>query len=639
MPTSASSARILFDAFEVDLRSAELRKHGVKIKLHQQPFQVLTMLLERPGEIVTREELQRRLWPSDTFVDFDVGLNSAIKKLREALHDSAENPRFIETLPRRGYRFIGAIGGPLKDESSLVSSTPALKETGHDSVEQKTRTTTSKPLGRWLRGGCAALALVLVFWVFRADFGQWRHILKPATPVRIRSIAVLPLENLTGDAAQDYFVDGMTEAVITDLAQISSLKVISRTSIMRYKGTKKSLPEIGKELNVDGIVEGAVVRSGERVRVDAQLIEANTDRHIWASTYERNLGDVIALQNEVAGAVANEVQVKLTPQEQTHLLRADSVDPQTYELYLKGRYFWSKRGDDSIRKSIDYFRQAIQQSPNYALAYAGLAEAYVVRFDLSPQEKYSAVKTAARRALEIDDNVAEAHNALAASLFWYDWDWTGAEKEFQRALALNPNYAQVHQWYGQLQKALGRKSWQDEVLRAGELDPLSVLDSGGGWYLESGQYDRALELIHKKLELYPNAPVLYSTLGKVYLRKQMYQEAIANAQKSVELSAAQPGYLSELGYTYAILGKRKEALQVLQQLTLLSKRRYVSPYDIAEIYAGLNEKDSAFLWLDRALAEHSPALVFLKSSTFIEMDNLRSDPRYAELERRVGLPL
>jgi TolB-like protein/Tfp pilus assembly protein PilF len=505
----------------------------------------------------------------------------------------------------------------------------------HDSAEPKTRTATSRPLGRWLRGGFVALALVLVFWLVRGDIGQWRHILRPATPVRIRSIAVLPLENLTGDAAQEYFVDGVTEAVITDLAQISSLKVISRTSIMRYKGTKKSLPDIGKELNVDGIVEGAVVRSGERVRVDAQLIEANTDRHIWASTYERNLGDVIALQNEVARAVANEVQAKLTPQEQAHLLRADSVDPQTYELYLKGRYFWSKRGDDSVRKSIDYFRQAIQRSPNYALAYAGLAEAYVVRFDLSPQEKYSAAKAAARRALEIDDNLAEAHNALAASLFWYDWDWTGAEKEFQRALALNPNYAQVHQWYAQYLRTMGRQDLAvEELKRAEELEPLSHFSGGSGRYGQ--QYDLIIEHARKELELDPSFFRAYSTLGEVYALRGMYQDSVAAYQKALDLSGGSPNVLAGLGYTYAVWGKRSEALKNLRELKELSKHKYVRPYAIATIYVGLGEKDLALAWLQKAVADRSIPLPFLKTDE--EFASLRSDPRYRELLNRIGLP-
>ena len=634
-----ASARIRFDTFEVDLRSGELRRHGIKIKLHQQSFQILVTLLECPGEVVTREQLQRKLWPSDTFVDFDVGLNSAVKKLREALRDSAEDPRFVETLPRRGYRFVGSIDKRSPQELVASASGPVIEEKTAGELEQKKPRTPSKTHPRLiLLSAASGIVLLVLSWTL-IKTGNWRQRIWPATPVHIHFLAVLPLDNLSGDPGQEYFADGMTDALITDLAQISSLKVVSRTSTMRYKGTKKTLPEIGRELNVDGIVEGAVVRSGERVRIDAQLIEASTDRHLWAKSYERDLGDTIGLQNEVARAIANEVGVKLTPQEQAHLLRADSVDPKTYELYLKGRFLWNKQSTDSTRKSIEYFQQAIQRSPNYALAYAGIADAYVVRDDIPPQEQYSAAKAAARQALEIDDDLAEAHSALAASLLFYDWDWAGAEKEFQRALALNSNCAEAHQWYGQLQKALGRKNWPDEVKRAGELDPLSLVNAGGGWYIEDGQYDQALELTRKKLDLYPNAPTLYAVLARVYIRKQMYQQAIANAQKSVAFSGREPQYLSNLAYAYSIAGKRNEALHILQQLTLLSKRTYVSAYEIAKIYAGLGEKDLAFHWLDKALIEHSSNLVFLTRPTLVEMDNLRSDPRYAELVRRVGLPL
>jgi TolB-like protein/DNA-binding winged helix-turn-helix (wHTH) protein/Flp pilus assembly protein TadD len=643
MAAPTPSERVRFGVFEADLRSGELRKQGGKIKLHHQPFQVLTMLLEHPGEVVTREELKSKLWPFDTFVDFDVGLNSAVKKLRDALGDSAEIPRYVETLPRRGYRFIGSLSNASTSKAEPAAGVPGrvIEEkspAASEEAESKVPAV-SGPRSRWMLWAPAAALVGLLVLLVGFDAGSWREkLLARATPIHIRSIAVLPLENLSGDPAQEYFTDGMTDALITNLAQISSLKVISRTSVIRYKGSKKSLPEIGRELNVDGVVEGAVVRSGERVRVDAQLIEVKTDRHLWASVYERNLGDIIALQSEVARAIANEVQVKLTSHEEAHLHRVESVDPQTYELYLKGRYFWNKRDEVSLRKSIDYFQQAIQRSPNYALAYAGLAEAYVVRPDVAPQDSYSAAKTAARRALEIEDGLAEAHNALAASLFWYDWDWAGAEREFQRALAVNPNYAQAHQWYGQFQKAMGRKNWPDEVKRAGELDPLSLVNAGGGWYIESGQYDLALELTRKRLELYPNAAVLYAALGKVYARKQMYQEAIANTQKSVTLSGGEPRFLSALGYTYAIAGKRKEALGILRQLTLLSKSTYVSSFAIASIHAGLDQKDLAFNWLQKAVAEHSRELVLLKSPTLVEMDNLRSDPRYAELERQVGLP-
>lgn len=634
---------VRFGDFELRLSSAELIKFGLKIRLQEQPFQILVMLLGRPGGVVTREELRAKLWPGDkTFVDFEVGLNSAVLRLRNALGDTAEHSRFIETVPRRGYRFIATLEEPEAiSEAAAQNFTPVEDSPPSPAVEQKVLEVAAQPVAHphekklWIPRTAAAAAIVAVVVVL--NWNTWRqHSLARSTSPHIQSLAVLQLDNLTGDPGQNYFVEGMTEELTTDLAKISALRVISRTSAMQYKNTNKTLPQIAKELDVDAVIEGSVERSGQRVRIVAQLLDARNDKHLWADSFERDQRDVLTLNDDVARAIAQEVKAKLTPPEEVSLQRTESVDPETYALYLKGRYFWNQRGEDPVRKSINYFQQAIRRSPNYALAYAGLAEAYVVS-SAAPQEAFSAAKAAARRALELDDSLAEAHNALAVSLFWYDWDWTGAEKEFQRALALNPNYAQAHQWYGQLQKALGRKSWIDEVKRAGELDPLSVSDWGSGWYFENGQYDVLLERTRKKLELYPNAPSLYSTLSMAYLRKQMYREAIENAQKSVALSAEEPRYLAGLARVYASTGKRKEALQIIEQLTLLPKRRYISPFDIATIYADLGENDLAFRLLDKALAEHSPGLVRLKNPAVFE--TLHSDPRYAELERRVGLPL
>lgn len=608
-----------FGAYELDTKQGELRRSGVRLPLQGQPLQILELLLLSPGQLVSRERFREALWPNGTFVDFDDGLNTCVRRLRQTLNDDAENPRFIETLPKRGYRFVGTVETiPEPDQDLIVQTLPPIKPS------------TLKPRRHLLLPIGVAIAL-LVLAATSVILQNRSH----TATFKIRSLAVLPLENLSHDPEQEYFTDGMTDALITDLAQISSLRVISRTSTSHYKGTNRPLPEIAKELNVDGIVEGTVLRSGDRVRVDAQLIEANTDRHVWASSYERNLGDVIALQNEVARAVANEVQVKLTPQEQAHLLRTDSVDPQTYELYLRGRYFWSKRGKDSIRKSIDYFQQAIQRSPNYALAYAGLAEAYVVKYDVSPQEQYSAAKAAARRALEIDDNLAEAHNALAASLFWYDWDWAGAEREFQRTLALNPNYAQAHQWYAQYLRTLGRQELAvEELKRAEELEPLSHFSGGSGRY--GRQYDLIIEHARKELELDPSFFRAYSTLGEAYALKGMYQDSVAAYQKALDLSGGSPNVLAGLGYTYAVWGKRSEALKNLRELKELSKHKYVRPYNIALIYVGLGEKDGAFAWLQKAAADRSIPLPGLKMDE--ELASLRSDLRYQELLDRIGLP-
>jgi TolB-like protein/DNA-binding winged helix-turn-helix (wHTH) protein/Tfp pilus assembly protein PilF len=641
MTTSTPSKRVRFGVFEVDLRSGELHKHGVKIKLHHQPFHVLAILLEHPGDVVTREELKSKLWPFDTFVDFDVGLNSAVKKLRDALGDSAEIPRYVETLSRRGYRFIGSLGDASSSRGEHAPGVPGrvvVEQSAAASEGVVTEVPAVSGVSRrwmlWTTSGVLAGLLVLLVGF---DVGSWREkLLARATRVHIRSIAVLPLENLSGDPAQEYFTDGMTDALVTELAQISSLRVISRTSVMRYKGTRKPLPDIAKELNVDGIVEGSVVQSAERVRVNAQLIEAATDRHLWASMYERSPGDVVILQSEVARAIANAIQVQLTPQEHARLTRVQPVDPQAYEAYLKGRYFWNKRTDVAVRKSIDYFQLAIQRDPNYPLAYAGMAEAYIVRDDVSPEEQFSKAKATAKIALQMDDGLADAHNAMAMSLFHYDWDWAGAEREFQRALALNPNYAQAHQWYGQYLRAMGRQnSAMAEIKRAQELDPLSLVIGGGsGQY--GTQYDLMIESNRKKLELDANFAGAHLGLGRAYALKGMYQDAIAEIQKGVNLSGGAPNYLSFLGYTYGVWGKRNEARKILLQLSQLSKRKYVSPYEIGLVYVGLGEKDMAFDWLQKAVADRSIPLVPLKDGK--EMASLRSDPRYAELLSRIGLP-
>ena len=630
-----------FGIFEADLRSHELRKRGVKVKLQEQPFQVLSTLLEHPGKVVSREELRRRIWPSDTFVDFDNGLNGAVNRLREALGDSAVSPRFVETLPRQGYRFLAALedATPVVEPGVLPKNGAGQAEAAlpgqpaNDARLARPKVLPSRVVWGLVFFAVAGLALLV------PNLVSLRHGAPGMTlPPTIHSIAVLPLENLSHDPEQEYFADGMTDALITDLAQIGSLKVISRTSVMRYKSTRKPLPEIAKELNVDGIVEGVVVQSNERVRVDAQLIEANTDRHFWARSYERSLGDVVALQSEIARAIANEIQVKLTPEEQARLLRTRPVDPQTYELYLRGLYFLGKRGyaADTVRKSIDYFQQAIQRDPNYAPAYAGMAGAYIVRGDLSPKEKFQKARAMAEKALQLDEDLAEAHVVLTGPLALYDWDWAGAEKEFQRAIALNPNCAGAYHAHAQWLKALGRKDWTAENTRAHELDPLSGF-LGPDYYFASGQYDLAIEAMRKRLEIDPNSAGAYLGLGRAYERKGMYQEAIAQSQKGVSLSGGNPGSLASLGYTYALSGKRVEARKILKQLAQLSKRRYVSPYSIAMIYVGLGEKDLAFDWLEKALADRSSELVF-SLRIDARMDTLRSDPRYAELLRRMGLP-
>ncbi len=646
MDESSRVPRIMrFGAFEADLQAGELRKHGLRIKLQEQPFEILAILLQNPGELVLREDLRQRLWPADTFVDFDHSLNRAINKLRDALGDSAENPRFVETLPRRGYRFIAPVNETAPGAGHTSPPLHPVSATAEPAVVsvEKLRAEVRAAFGvhRWRKIALVAIAFgAILALLVVLNTGGWRQRLwEPSGPKPIQSIAVLPLENLSGDPTQEYFVDGMTEALITDLAQISALRVISRTSVMRYKGTKKSLPEIARELNVDAVVEGAVVQSGGRVRISGQLLHAATDRHLWAKSYERDLSNVVALQGEVARDIAHEIRVKLTPQEQGRLSSAHAVVPEAHEAYLKGRYYWNKRTPEGIKKALEYFQQAVEKDPGYALAYAGLADAYTVlsfNSDTPPGESYPRAKAAASKALEIDDTLAEAHASLGFTLRNYDWDWPGAEREFQRAIQLSPNYAWARQGYAGYLSLLGRHTEAlTEAKRAQAQDPLSLIITSllGRYYYHARQYDQAIEQCRKALEIDPNFWVAHLFLGKAYERKALYEEAIAEFQKagSVTIEAS-----TDIGYVYAVSGHRHEALKVLDKLTQLSKRRYVPSYHIARIYAGLGEKDEAFAWLEKAYAQRDGWLNWLRVDP--TLDSLRSDPRFTSLLRRVGLP-
>jgi len=571
--SSSGPQVVRFGVYEVDLRAGELRKQGLRIRLPDQPFQVLAILLEHPGEVITREELQKRLWPDGTFVDFEQGLNAAVKRLREALGDSAESPHFIETLPRRGYRFCG----------SLATS-----------------------------------------------------------PSHIESIVVLPLENLSRNPEQDYFAEGLTEALITSLAKIGALRVTSRTSAMRYKKSDKSLPQIARELNVDAVVEGTVQRSGERVRISAQLLHAPTDTHLWAESYDRDMRDVLALQAELAQAIAREVQIKLTPQEQAHFAHLRPVDPEAYEAYLKGRYYWNMRSGEGFAKAVQYFQQAIAKDPRYAVAYAGLADSFSVLGALcliSPDDGCGKAKGLALQALEMDPGLAEAHASLAWATMWYDYDFVVAEKEFDRSIELNPRYATARAWFGIALAVMGRfEEAYTELKRAIRLDPHSSaihFASGfGSWFAR--RYDQSIEQQKRAIELDPGVAQAHSGLGYAYLCKSMHDPAIAAFQRAVDLSPGATFYLACLGEAYAAAGCRDEAQQILEQLSELSKQRYVTPYLVGRIYAALGKKDEALSWLEIGYRERAAWIACLKTDP--RLDDLRPDPRFKDLLCRMNFP-
>jgi TolB-like protein/DNA-binding winged helix-turn-helix (wHTH) protein/Flp pilus assembly protein TadD len=633
------SRRLRFGIFEVDLRAGELTKRGLRIRLQEQPFQVLAMLLEKPGELVTREELCKKLW-SQTIVDFDHGLNKAINKIREALGDSAENPRFVETVARRGYRFLADVTPidttadrqPAPEPESLVPPTDSRRVELADAGLLPKRP--YRPQA-WTGFGFG-LALVLTAAL------SWILYAQSQTSPKIRSLAVLPLESLSGDASQDYFADGMTDELITDLGQISALRVISRTSAMAYKRVHRPLAEIARELNVDAVVEGTVLRFGERVRITAQLIQVPDEKHLWAQSYEGDLQDTLALQNSVARAIAKQIHVTLNPQEEAALQKSRPVNGEAYEAYLRGRYFWNKRTRDGLVKATDYFQHAIDSDPDYASAYSGLADSYALSGDweygiLSPQDAFPKAKAAATKALALDDNLSEAHTSLAFIQDLYDWDWASAEKEYKRARALNPSYATAHHWYAWHLIVVGRNDEGiAELKKAESLDPLSLIISAdlADALCIAHRYDESVQQSQKTIEMDPHFAVAHYQLGQALEQKHRYDEAIAEFRRAIELSGGNTTFESTLASAYALSGRKGEATKIVKDLESRQSQGSSTDASIALVYVGLGDNDRAMSWLNRAYqARFNPSI--LMRPVF---DPLRSDPRFQDLLHRIGLP-
>jgi serine/threonine-protein kinase len=548
--------------------------------------------------------------------------------------------RCLAKEPGQRYQRTGEIRAVLEaiEPASSSAAAPATQSAAAPPWQVPGRT----KRGRIWLGGAAGLVGLLGL-AFALNIGGLRgRLLGPAPHAQIQSLAVIPLTNFSGDPEQEYFADGMTEELITDLAKIGALKVISRTSVMQYKGTKKTVPEIARELNVDGIVEGSVQRSGDRVRITAQLIEARTDRHIWAESYERDLRDVLGLQGEVASAIAREIRVTLTPQEQTRLASARPVNPEAHEAYLKGLYHWNKLTEEEVKKSIEYFQRAIQLAPDYAPAFAALAFSYNLLASsgqAAPQENYLQAKNLAQKALELDENLADAHAALGFVLCYSDWEWRAAEAEFKRAIVLNPNSDTAHAVYALYLGDMGRSEEAiAEMKKSLESNPLSVLENANlAWlYWLAGQPEKAVEQYHVSMEMDANSPDAHEGLGWIYAVQGKHEEALAEWRKAIRLSENAPGSIAGLAGAYAAAGKKSDAHKLLSELEQMSKRRYVSPYQVAGIYASLGEREQTFRLLGKALKERDPLLIDLKVDP--NFASLRSDPRFAELLRRVGLP-
>jgi TolB-like protein/DNA-binding winged helix-turn-helix (wHTH) protein/Flp pilus assembly protein TadD len=650
---------VRFGTYEVSFQSGEVRKAGVKIRVQQQPLKLLEVLLERPGEVVTREELRSRVWPDESFGDFDQAVNIAIAKLRSALGDSAENPRYIETLPKRGYRFIADVsfvdldgrvrrpesasaGPPVTEpvhqlQSNGLAIPPVVTES-EPPLQNPATVVAPQPPRRRTRRVIIALALVLTLAILSVFLFRSRR----RAPTAIRSLAVLPLENLSGDASQNYFSDGMTDELITDLAQISALRVISRTSVMVYKGARKPLPQIARELHVDAVVEGTVLRAGDQVRITAQLIDASTDKHLWSQSYEGELRDTLALQDRVAREIAEQIQINLTPREQAALKSASVVNPEAYESYLKGRYFWNKRTADGLRVALAYFNQAIEEEPKYAQAYSGLTDTYALLGDwqyavMTPREAYPKAKAAALRAVELDSALGEAHNSLAFVLDGFDWDLDSGGKEFRRAIELSPGYATAHHWYSWHLALLGR--YDDaisEMRKAESLDPLSLIINAdlAELLLVAHSYDESMRQSRKTIEMDPNFAMAHNQLGQAYLQQHMYEQAVVELQKAVQLSAGSPTCIANLARAYALSGRRSEALKLLNGLKTSSTPGFSHASEIAAIYVSFGEKDEAMNWLEKGYTERFNPGVLIRPG----FDPLRSDPRFQNLVHRTGLP-
>ena len=607
--------RYRFGDFELDLKSGELRQQGRKVKLQEQPFAILRMLLEHPGEVISKEELQNTVWPANTFVDFDHGLHAAIARVRDALADSAENPRFVETLQRRGYRFIAPV------EEILAQPAPSAEPVA---------------MSQWPKAvgiGIAGIALVAIVVVVLSQR------LRRAEREPIRSVAVLPLLNLSGDPGKEYLADGVTDELITDLAQTLNMRVISRTSAMHYKGSTLPATQIGRELNVDALVEGSVVLDNRHVRITAQLIDARTDRHLWAHTYAQTLDDILTAQAELSHAIASEISAKLSPDHQmrAHLERAN---PQAHQSYLKARYLLDRGDESSLHKAIDMFHQALENDPQDPQSYAGLSECFISLDDFyaPPNEVMPEARSAAVRALSLDDNLGEAHTVLGAERLLYEWDWPGAETELRRGIELAPNNSDGHSWYALYFANMGR---HDEALReierAQEIDPLSaIVQMNAGWvhYL-ARRNDRALSQWLETLQLEPDFALSHSSIWVAYLDDSHFGEYLAHSAHQHQLDDADTLRLAVLSGNYARQGDRRQAEAYLARLKTAKNRYYVCDYELATAYAMLGNTDAAMEWLNQGYRARSSCMPNLKTDP--RLDPLRADERFKGLLRTLRL--
>ena len=596
-------------------------------------MQVLVHLAAHAGQVVSKEQLMGAAWP-DTFVTDDVLLR-CISELRKALSDDPREPRFIQTIAKKGYRLIAPVEWMDRSAEAARGVEPLA---GRQAAPEDLR-----PGRRVLLMGFATSLVLALLAVAYFSWQRWAA--RPSSGQEKSVLLVLPFQNLSADAEQEYFSDGLTEEMITQLARLQPerLAVIARTSAMHYKGTNKTIDQIGRELGVHYILEGTVRREGKRVRISAQLVRASDQAHVWAGSYDRELSGILAVQNEVAQAVAREIRITLSEHEQTRLASTRLVVAEAHEAYLRGRFFWNKRTPESLRKAIAHFERAIEIDAGYAAPYAGLADAHLLLLehaDAPPEQGLPKARAAALKALEIDGELAEAHTSVAMIKFCQDWDWTGAEEGFQRAVSLNPNYVTAHHWYALLLATTGRlDEARVEIERAVKLDSLSsLMRTAAGWrvYAAARQYDQAAHELRLGVELDPLNGTAHRRLGAVYVLAGKHKEAIAELREGVRLSGETPIAQADLGHAYGVAGMQAEVRKVLDELRRLSRSHYVDATRFALVYTGLGERDRAMEWLEKAYERRDMGLIMLRPDP--RFDPLRNDPRYQSLIRRMKLP-
>jgi TolB-like protein/DNA-binding winged helix-turn-helix (wHTH) protein/Tfp pilus assembly protein PilF len=626
LPRNSTGTLARFGPFEFDSSSGELRKHGIKIKLHGQPVEILTLLLARPGTIVTREELQRRLWPDNTFVDFESSLNAAVKRLRGALSDSPEKPQFVETLARRGYRFVAPVeksdeGGQFKEKVSQEADRVLTNRTS------SRRKTVLAATGLALVAALA-LALWLAFFRTKADV--------------IDSLAVLPFANSSSDTATEYLSDGITESLINNLSQLPNLRVMARSTVFRYKGKEADPQKIGNDLHVHAVLSGRLLQDGDTLIVHAELMDVRTGAQIWGGQFNRKVEDVFALQEDLSKEISERLRLRLTGDEKQRLAKRYTENPEAYRFYLQGRYYWNKRSPEGLLRSLEYFQQAVDKDPAYALAYAGLADAYTSLSFFNvfpPREVMPKARVAAEKALQIDKTLGEAHVSLGYISFAYDFDWPLAGKHFDEALTLNPASTRTHMYYAFYFSSQGRSREAITLANsAAQLDPISpaLINSLAAQLYLARQFDQAIEQSRKAVEMDPNFGVAHSVIGQAYAAKGMYPEALQEFEKYRMLTQDSAMSVALSGYAYAMLGKRNQALKLLEQLSAASKQRYTPAFYFALVYTGLGNKDQTFTWLGKSYEERFTRLAYLKQEAF--WDPLHSDQRFSDLVLRVGIP-